>query len=733
MTEATAKLLEDAQAAARAARHEQVLACCDALAAEEADADTLSESHFLRGDAMRHLGRWAESEAAFRQAAAIAEPPSAARRAVRAWRLLSELARRGRRWDQALDAAAHAERGALAHDDAVGAALASVCSARVLSDMGRGAEADALYEKELAAAERHLADGSDEWALVMVITRTAASLAQFRGDDARGALAALEGIDALLCRVPHAITCAAYYRQVAILLELGRRYSSAVRTLNRALDLYDRVGYEPGRYDVYWSLSRSYIELGDLRTARLCLRECVAVAERLQLRVELGKSKSSFADLAVREGRYAEALALYAEDLALSRDQGDQQALGHCTRKLASCHHLMHNLTEARELAEASVHHFEATGRGGESNASRVLLVRILVEQEQLDEASAVLARVTTGSASRPLDRADWLCASGLVRRARGDLEGAAALFAESLALHDPTAPSRALAAVQLDLGVTCRLQGRGDEARAQLVAATDTAGFLGSRDLWVRAVDELRGLDLMDGMRQMLKPYLPNRAVMELSGGDEPGGLGTATMMFVDMRSSTQISGTLAPDAMAEVVDAFLGPVVRIILNWGGTVDKFIGDCVVAVFGLANDESGEGDGDDGATAAVWAGLEIIDYMEATKEVRRRTGASVLEAAIGINTGCVASGCFGPLLRRDYTVLGYHVNLAQRMQVLAGLVEADTGTRMIISGFTRAALAYPVPADRIDLSHVLLKGVDGDVEAWLVRATEALNLGGWGA
>ena len=273
---------------------------------------------------------------------------------------------------------------------------------------------------------------------------------------------------------------------------------------------------------------------------------------------------------------------------------------------------------------------------------------------------------------------------------------------------------------------------GRRDEAREQLVAATDTAGFLGSRDLWLRSVEELQQIDLMDGMRQMLKPYLPNRAVVELSGGDVPGGLGTATVMFVDMRSSTQISGTLAPDAMAEVVDAFLGPVVRIILNWGGTVDKFIGDCVVAVFGLSSGDSP--DGDAGATAGVWAGLEIIDYMEATKEVRRRTGANVLEAAIGINTGRVASGCFGPLLRRDYTVLGYHVNLAQRMQTLAGLVEADAGTRMVISGFTRSALAYPVPADRVTVAHGLLKGIDdGDAEAWLVRAKEALDLGGYGS
>ena len=177
MTQATAELLKGAQEAARAARHEEVLDCCDAVAEAVAAAggDALSELGFLRGDALRHLGRWAAAEAAFRQVTEMTDPGPCARRATRAWRLLSELARRGRHWDDALLAAAAAARGAEALGDPVGAALATVAQARVLSDMGRGAEADARYERVLAEAEGYLAAGSDEWALVMVVTRTAAS------------------------------------------------------------------------------------------------------------------------------------------------------------------------------------------------------------------------------------------------------------------------------------------------------------------------------------------------------------------------------------------------------------------------------------------------------------------------------------------------------------------------------------------------------------------------------
>jgi adenylate cyclase len=239
---------------------------------------------------------------------------------------------------------------------------------------------------------------------------------------------------------------------------------------------------------------------------------------------------------------------------------------------------------------------------------------------------------------------------------------------------------------------------------------------LLGSRDLWEQALEQLRQIDTMDAQRLMLKPYLPGRAVTELSGGGTAPRLAVATTMFVDMRGATALSGQLSPLELAEVVDDFLGPVVRILLRWGGSVDKFIGDCVMAVFGLQDEH-------DGAEPALRAGMEIIEYMEATKQLRQRTGANVLEATIGVNTGEVVSGCFGPLLRRDYTVLGYHVNLAQRLQTLAGSLPEVVGTRLVMAESTRLAATTQAPLEAVDLSQASLKGVDVESmgAAWLLR------------
>lgn len=720
-----AEILRQAQQAADHGLHQRVLECCaQALAdAAEATPEQVSEVRFLRADSLRHLGRWSEAADEFEAVTALSGGPEVAGRACRAWRLLSEIARRSRRYDEALAAAERSEALANELGDTFGRLFSRIPLARVMTDRGHNDEALAMLDEVIAEADEALADQPTDRALVLVAARSVISLILFRRHDNAEALSLLTSLRDQAERVPHAITLAAFHRQVAILHEVQRNYSAAIRHLNVALDLYDKVRFEPGRYDVYWSLSLSYTDMGDLRTARLCLEQCAAIAAELDMRLELGKSKSSFAELAVREGDYEAAIQLFREDLEISRNLGDEQALGHCNRKIADCYRMMGNAERAAEHARASVAAFENTGRQAEANGVRVLLSRILVEDGRIDDAAAELAtaREKMHGGARASDRSALLRTDALVHSARHEWDEARARFEDSLALQDRSHPTRDLAGTHYEAGLAYRDGGDFEGAKRHLRTAVEIAGLLGSRDLWQQAVDALWELDIIEAQQLMLKPYLPGSAVEELRQGEAPGRLETATVMFVDMRGATALSGTLTPLMLSEVVSAFLGPVVRIILRWQGSVDKFIGDCVMAVFGLGDEGSG-------AELATRAGIEIIEYMEATKEIRRRTGASVLEATIGINTGEVVAGCFGPLLRRDYTVLGYHVNLAQRLQSLAGAVEAELGTRMVISEGTRAALPQPVPLDPIDLTGQKLKGIDtGDVRAWLIRAAEAIE------
>jgi len=125
-----------AQAAADQALHQRVLEhCAQALtAAAEATAEQLSELRFLRADSLRHLGRWSDAADEFAAVTALDGSPVVEARACRAWRLLSEIARRSRRYDEAVTAAERSEALATALDDTFGRLFSRIPRARVLTD-----------------------------------------------------------------------------------------------------------------------------------------------------------------------------------------------------------------------------------------------------------------------------------------------------------------------------------------------------------------------------------------------------------------------------------------------------------------------------------------------------------------------------------------------------------------------------------------------------------------------
>lgn len=168
-------------------------------------------------------------------------------------------------------------------------------------------------------------------------------------------------------------------------------------------------------------------------------------------------------------------------------------------------------------------------------------------------------------------------------------------------------------------------------------------------------------------------------------------------TVLFADLVGFTELSSRLDAEDLKAHVDSFYARTDRVIADYGGTVDKHIGDAVMALFGAP-----VAHGDD-SERAVRAALEIHARLA-------EVGSSgpVQSVHIGIAAGEVVAGGFA----RGYTVLGESVNLASRLVGLAGAGET------VISDALRQALggrlvATPLPAQA-------LKGIDGPVRAWRV-------------
>ncbi len=161
--------------------------------------------------------------------------------------------------------------------------------------------------------------------------------------------------------------------------------------------------------------------------------------------------------------------------------------------------------------------------------------------------------------------------------------------------------------------------------------------------------------------------------------GSDIMGGLDTtATLLFSDLRSFTSITESLGAQGTVKLLNEYFEIMVECISEQGGMLDKFIGDAIMAAFGLPI--SHEDDEDRG----VKAGINMITRLRSWNEQREKDGKPPLDMGLGLNTDKIVAGNIGSQKRMDYTMIGDGVNLAARLESACKQYSA----RILISDYT---------------------------------------------
>jgi adenylate cyclase len=135
-------------------------------------------------------------------------------------------------------------------------------------------------------------------------------------------------------------------------------------------------------------------------------------------------------------------------------------------------------------------------------------------------------------------------------------------------------------------------------------------------------------------------------------------------SIMFADIRGFTRIAEGMEPEQLRSFINEYLTTMTDVIHQHGGTVDKYIGDAIMAFWGAPLADAHHAD------HAVAAGLQMLQETERLSIAFERKGLPALAIGIGINTGVVCVGDMGSKLRRAYTVLGDAVNLAARFEAM---------------------------------------------------------------
>lgn len=183
--------------------------------------------------------------------------------------------------------------------------------------------------------------------------------------------------------------------------------------------------------------------------------------------------------------------------------------------------------------------------------------------------------------------------------------------------------------------------------------------------------------------IRAMFSSYVSPKIVEEIISNPEKAKLGgerkIVTILFSDIVGFTNLSERKPPEEVVDLLNEYFKEMTDIIFKWDGTLDKFVGDEIMAFWGAPADQPNH------AELAFRCALNMIDSLLRMQEKWKSEGKEMLDCGIGINTGEVIIGNIGAAGKKmDYTIIGDHVNLAARVEKLT----RNYNAKIIVTEFT---------------------------------------------
>lgn len=175
--------------------------------------------------------------------------------------------------------------------------------------------------------------------------------------------------------------------------------------------------------------------------------------------------------------------------------------------------------------------------------------------------------------------------------------------------------------------------------------------------------------------IRGVFSRYVTTQVVDEILSEPEKLSLGgerrPVTILFADIWGFTSLAEDMTPEEVVGILNEYFSAMTRIIFEHQGTLDKFIGDCIMAVFGapLATPDHTE--------RALYTAIEMGEELRRLQEKWKREGKTPFRVGIGINSGEVVVGNIGSEERMEYTAVGSEVNLAARLESLTREYDAE--------------------------------------------------------
>ncbi|ORY49833.1 adenylyl cyclase [Rhizoclosmatium globosum] len=169
----------------------------------------------------------------------------------------------------------------------------------------------------------------------------------------------------------------------------------------------------------------------------------------------------------------------------------------------------------------------------------------------------------------------------------------------------------------------------------------------------------------ITEQLSRFLPPHVVDKMaergnIIQRSGREMVG-----TVMFVDIRGFTNLSESIGPAEVVNILNDYFERLVRVVFKYEGVVDKYIGDALMAVFGTLDEEV------DSEYRSVATAMEWLETIRDMNEIRERQGKKPIRIGVGVNTGNLLAGFIGSAQRLEYTCIGDTVNTSSRISDMA--------------------------------------------------------------
>ncbi len=404
---------------------------------------------------------------------------------------------------------------------------------------------------------------------------------------------------------------------------------------------------------------------------------------------------------------------------------------------------LVQQLRRARDVNRLVDKHvkFIYTMRHSPSNSN---LLEFVVDAEENVEEFSHVGDIYKGKTENPTNleelQADnyftvdqwgeFLSATAPIKDSAGELVGAVGvdIAAEGVRANLARVTYTSLASLGISIafafGLSWILSAR---AAKPIYALRDVAAAVQRGDLDARTAERLRGelgevASSMAGMasglkeseriRQAFGRYVSHEVLQKILSSQDlsklSGNRRRITVLFADIKGFTRIAESLSPEEVVTFLNSYFSAMIEIIFRNHGTLDKFIGDGLMVLFGAPMDDQFQEE------HAIQAAIEMQRETKRICEDWLKQGRPPIQIGIGINSGNAIVGTIGSETRMEYTAIGDAVNVAARLESITREVEAD----ILMTDKTYEAVRHVVSAK--SLGSVQVKGRTQQVQLYSV-------------